>query len=168
MKPCYFSRPTISWAPSPFLDVKPASAQNQSKHTVTKLMSDQQLITLLPPRTAPVVHSRASRCVHSDWWRHSTPTAMIQQLKWKSLQHRRHTASLTVAYISQHGSWLPSQFIHPASTHPLCHRTLSCWVHRAPPTTNDSMLLYTNLWGLFLYSHNRNSEQTSACCCESA
>ena len=74
---------------------------------------------------------QAARYVHSDWRRHSSPTAMIQQLKWQSLEHRRHTARLTTIYKIQQGLVdIPlSKYTQPARTH----------------TTNGSMLPDTSL-----------------------
>ena len=57
--------------------------------------------------------------VHSDWRRHSSPTEMMQQLKWQSLEHRRHTARLTMMYNIQHGlvDIHLSKYAQPARTH---------------------------------------------------
>ena len=60
-----------------------------------------------------------ARYVHSDWRRLSSPTEMINQLKWQTLQHRRHTARLTMMYKIQHNLVdIPlNRYTQPARTH---------------------------------------------------
>ena len=51
--------------------------------------------------------------------RHSSPTEMVKKLKWQSLEHRSHTAKLTMMYTIQHGLVdIPlSKYTQPARTH---------------------------------------------------
>ena len=43
--------------------------------------------------------------LHSDWWRHSSPTVMTQILNWQCPEHHRHTAMFTecTMYTILHG-----------------------------------------------------------------
>ena len=92
-------------APSPFLDVTPANAKDQSNHTVIKPMLDQHLNTLLssgtPPPNKTSINLKWVRgelpdmyttyiTLHSDWQRHSSPTAMIQHLNCQAVETQAH------------------------------------------------------------------------------
>ena len=97
---CYetYVRPTLEYA---FTVWDPTT-----KHSINKL---------------EMVQRRAARYVHRDWRRHSSPTEMMNQLKWHTLKHRRHTARLTMMYNIQHNL----VDIHSANSH--SHR-----VHTVP------------------------------------
>ena len=66
-----------------------------------------------------MVQRHAARYVQCDWWRHSSPTEMMNQLKWQTLEHCRHTARLTMMYTIQHRLIdIPlSKYTQPACTH---------------------------------------------------
>ena len=66
-----------------------------------------------------MVQRRAVRYVHSDWRRHSSTNEMMNQLKWQTLEHRRHTARLTMMYKIQHNLVdIPlNKYTQPARTH---------------------------------------------------
>ena len=95
---CYqtYVRPTLEYA---FTVWDPTTKQNINKFEMVQM--------------------RAARYVQSVWWRHSSPTEMMKILKWQSLEHRRHTARLTMMYKIQHGLVdIPlSKNTQPARTH---------------------------------------------------
>ena len=66
-----------------------------------------------------MVQNWAARYIQSDWRRHSSPTEIMQQLKWQSLDYRRHTTKLAMMYKIQHGLVdIPlSKYTQPARIH---------------------------------------------------
>ena len=95
---CYetYVRPTLEYASTVW--------DPTTKHNINKM---------------EMVQRRAARYVHSDWRRHSSPTEMMNQLQWQTLEHRRHTARLTMMYTIQHNLIdIPlNKYTQPARTH---------------------------------------------------
>ena len=71
-----------------------------------------------------MVQRNAARYVFQDFSRHSSPTSMIKELQWTSLEQRRLTARLTMMYQIQHGL-----------TDILSHYTTRSCSHRGHPMT---------------------------------
>ena len=77
------------------------------------------------------VQRRAARWVSNDYSYQSSVTTMLNNLKWRSLQHRRDDARLVLFYKIIHGLVafpMPPYIIHPLKqtrlSHPLAYRQI--------------------------------------------
>ena len=131
---CYetYVRPTLEYASTVW--------DPTTKHNINKM---------------EMVQRRAARYIHSDWRRHSSPTEMMHQLKRHNLQHRRHTARLTVMYKIQHNLVdIPlNRYTQPARTH--CATEHLAAVRRWHPQQ-----LRIQRSRIQAYTHYRTLEQT--------
>ena len=153
-------------APSSFLDITPANAQdvkiNQIILNIIKPLLDQHLNTLLSSGTPPpnktstnlkwcrgeppdIYITYITLHSESDWQRHSSPTAMTQKLNWQSPEH----LDTHQDHYEVHNSASAKLTSLCTYTQPACNcatEHLAAWrIARQPPTTNGPPFQGTSL-----------------------
>jgi len=79
-----------------------------------------------------MVQRNAARYVFQDFSRHSSPTAMMKELQWESLEQRRLIARLVMMYRIQYGLIdIPASYTtrsHSLRGHPVMLQQVRCRV----------------------------------------